>query len=160
MELQLGNSINEHGDIVDKLGDAIWRIFRSILPTRFFVMAADTKRVIAALDKFVENTAVQLTTEITAELIKTTPVDTGWARSNWVPNIDAPFPNTAGVKTDIDPGPQQDGLARVVSSYQFPRSIFITNNVPYITELNEGWSAQAPAGFVQNAIAKAIKAVV
>jgi formaldehyde-activating enzyme involved in methanogenesis len=32
----------------------------------------------------------------------------------------------------------------------------VSNNVPYINRLNEGHSAQAPAGFVQQAVAKAV----
>ena len=34
--------------------------------------------------------------------------------------------------------------------------MFVSNNVKYITRLNDGYSRQAPAGFVQSAIRKAV----
>jgi len=37
------------------------------------------------------------------------------------------------------------------------KKIFITNNLPYAKRLNEGWSTQAPANFVQAAIRRALK---
>jgi len=92
-----------------------------------------------------------------------TPVDTGWARSNWVPSIGQAFGGTAGTKAAaeagiLDTGAQQRGLAQVAAAYRLTQgSIFISNNVPYIARLNEGSSQQAPAGFVQNAIIKAIE---
>jgi len=92
-----------------------------------------------------------------------TPVDTGWARTNWVPGIGTPPTGTAGSREAaeagiLDTSMQQRGLAEVAAAYKLNQgSIFISNNVPYIVLLNEGSSAQAPAGFVQNAIMKAIE---
>lgn len=39
------------------------------------------------------------------------------------------------------------------------RSIHITNNAPNISRLNDGWSAQTPAGFFERGIMEARKAV-
>ena len=36
---------------------------------------------------------------------------------------------------------------------------WVANNVPYITKLNGGSSKQAPSGFVQIAIARAVQAI-
>lgn len=111
-----------------------------------------------------------------------TPVDTGWARSNWIPRVGGePFQGTAGerpkqkidfnaaaiglvgslrlvnVGGSIDYGPQQEGL-KGISGFRigFADHIFVSNNVPYIGALNAGSSRQQPAGFVERAIVKAI----
>ena len=54
------------------------------------------------------------------ELIQSTPIDTGRARASW----------------DLEKG--ADGIFR------------IKNSVPYIKELNEGSSKQAPSHFIEN----------
>lgn len=125
---------------------------------------SQTRRVISQLDEFTEDLISRLTLEITGELIEATPVDTGWARANWVPQIGSSFEETAGTKEEaelgqIDQGQQQQGISEVTSSYRLPRLVYVTNNVPYINRLNEGSSEQAPAGFVQNSIEVGIREV-
>lgn len=91
-----------------------------------------------------------------------TPVDTGWARANWVPQIGSPYV----VEASRDPAgvgsraaEQQAGIASLFT-YRLNRGpIFISNNAPYITRLNDGSSKQSPAGFVQAAIAREIAAL-
>jgi hypothetical protein len=53
-------------------------------------MAKDLKFLIPDLEKFVEKQIVRLTLEATANFVQATPVDTGWARANWVPQIGTP----------------------------------------------------------------------
>lgn len=86
-----------------------------------------------------------------------TPVDTGWARANWLVNVGTPFlaplgEYVAGKKTTVPAG---TGLANI-ATYKLGPKVFISNNVPYITRLNEGSSDQAPKGFVQAAILRAV----
>ena len=126
-------------------------------------MNQEVRQVIAALDQFVEEVVQRVTLEATANLIEDTPVDTGWARSNWVPSIGAPFEEIAGSRDQAEVGnlntaPQQQGIATVATGYRLPQgNVFISNNVPYIVNLNEGSSQQAPAAFVQTAIARGIR---
>ena len=91
-------------------------------------------------------------------LVTSTPVDTGLARSNWLPSVRAPRNEVIKL--------QAEGNSTIVT----PRSlnfqewnnidvntpIYLTNNVEYIVYLNDGHSGQAPAGFVEKAIAGAI----
>lgn len=94
---------------------------------------------------------------ITSELIHTTPIDTGWARSNWVPSIGEPFLGDVGKKGPNDAGPQSDGESALAGYTNFAMGdIFITNNVPYIQVLNAGHSKQAPAGFVEAAVERGL----
>lgn len=124
-------------------------------------MAQQTIRVISELDKTLERVMTSLSLEITANLIETTPVDTGWARANWVPTIGAQNNTPASAEARIENVPaqrarQQSSTARLPGYKIEQGSIFISNNVPYIVRLNEGSSTQAPEGFVQSGIQRAI----
>lgn len=130
-------------------------------------MASRRLRVVVSdLEAFVERLIRKVTLDIAANLRRApseggTPVDTGWARANWVVRVGQPFDQTAGTRQEaedgnIDVGPQQAGELEA-ATYQLGRgTLHITNNVPYIVNLNEGSSQQAPAGFVQAAISKAV----
>ena len=125
---------------------------------------ATSKVVTKELQEHVEKLIKKVTLETTAELIEATPVDTGWARANWVPNINERFDKTAGTRQNaergtVDISAQQQGKIDVLIRYKLPDTIFVSNNVEYISALNDGHSLQAPAGFVQQSIAKAIQNV-
>lgn len=122
--------------------------------------------VVNSLEEFINQLIKKITLDIVANLKRAapeggTPVDTGWARANWIPNIGSPREAPAGTRPELpnsaSNSEQQAGEARVAASYRFDQGpIHITNNVPYIVYLNEGSSQQAPAGFVQRAIMKAV----
>lgn len=93
---------------------------------------------------------VKIALEIDKSLVLSTPVDTGRARSNWMPSISYP---------SSDKGPptsEAAAMARAASAFSevppFP-ALYLTNNLDYIQKLNDGWSKQAPANFVQLSIA-------
>jgi hypothetical protein len=127
-------------------------------------MAASNIRIVLdALETTIEAVMKKVALDIVANLVSSpgngygTPVDTGWARANWVPAIGSPYEGTAGSKKALNLGVQQQAIATVATSYRLSQGpIYISNNVPYIVLLNEGSSKQAPAGFVQNAISKAV----
>lgn len=120
------------------------------------------RAILRGVAGFVERQVTRITLDITADLIIHTPVDTGWARANWVPRIGQPFEATSGTRpragsTSLGGGEQASGQAAVLR-YKLPQGmVHITNNVPYIEPLNEGHSPQEPAGFVQRAIARALQ---
>ena len=93
-----------------------------------------------------------------ASVVKKTPVDTGRARGNW--NISVGSPDTSTSESKVPKYNSSDSIPE-------PRgdeSIFISNNLPYITTLEyggfpnppkkdggktvNGFSKQAPAGMV------------
>lgn len=101
--------------------------------------------------------------EATANLIEATPVDTGWARANWIPAIGwARFGATShGSHSSVAPAmaAQHSGLASMLS-YRLARGpAWISNHVPYVGRLDGGWSNQAPAGFVRVALARAVQTI-
>ena len=89
-----------------------------------------------------------------------TPIDSGWARGNWIPSPDAPVEEAVGTEGDAASAQaaQQEGIAKV-AGHQGPSPAYVANNVPYIQRLNDGWSKQAPAGFVEAAVDKAERTV-
>lgn len=116
--------------------------------------------VVKALNGLTEQMVKKITLSATANLIEDTPRDTGWARANWVPTIGAPKGDVVGTSDKVSIGDQQSGIARIATGYKLPLGrVFISNNVPYIGRLNDGSSKQAPAGFVQAAIFRAIRAI-
>lgn len=111
--------------------------------------------VLSTLNSFVSDHAVRVARAIMASLIAETPVDTGWARSNWIATIGQAHTGTVGSKSSVNDNPQRASI-RALDSYRTTQGeIFVANNVPYLVRLNEGSSAQAPAGFVQAAITRA-----
>lgn len=126
-------------------------------------MSANTEGatfVITQLKEFSAKKVAKLMLAITDILIRNTPVDTGWARSNWVPSIGRAFDGVANDPSRVSTAEQESGSLEVAGYLDFAwGDLFITNNVPYILPLNEGHSAQAPAGFVQAAIEQGIASV-
>jgi len=104
---------------------------------------------------------------VDATVVLATPVDTGRARSNWQASLGAPAtgtreaysPGTGGATGGANAAAAQEQAKAVIARSQPEQAIHITNNLPYIGRLNEGWSAQAPAGFVQTAVLRGIAAV-
>lgn len=118
--------------------------------------------MVQALERVVEDLIKRLVLDIVANLTAApsaggTPVDTGWARANWIPHLGEPVTEPAGSRDDVSTTEQDQGLAQVLGYRLTDGPAYVTNAVPYILELNEGSSRQAPPGFVQIAIAKAVQ---
>lgn len=124
---------------------------------------AQIGRITKALERVAGRLVTKITLDVDANLRESTPVDTGWARANWVPAIGSPY---IADLSGIDPSSEHQAVASAqgrasagqaaVLGYKLGPRVFVTNNVPYISRLNGGSSAQAPAGFVQRAISKAL----
>jgi hypothetical protein len=129
-------------------------------------MVDEVNKVMRKLTALTTQVVKKLTLDTTANLIATTPVDTGWARANWLASV---FKPEAGPEQNLskeateaaEPGlksQQEQLLATIAISYKLSQGpVFITNNVPYIKSLNNGSSLKAPVGFVQAAITKALR---
>lgn len=91
-------------------------------------------------------------------VVLATPVDTGRARGNWQVGIDTAVTDARDVLDPSGAGTIAEGAARVAGR-RSGQTIFISNNVPYIGRLNEGSSSQAPAMFVEQAVAAGVDKV-
>lgn len=111
-----------------------------------------TEKIIAQLENATGKALVGLALNIHGELVEGTPVDTGWARSNWLPSVGTPKEETVGKPGALDELAKDAGQSEVLDWEISDGPIYITNNVPYIQRLNAGSSKQAPTGFVESAV--------
>lgn len=97
------------------------------------------------------------------EVIWATPVDTGRARSNWrvgvgSPNLGTRAPFAPGFKLGLgesaNAGAAINSGSSIINSAPRNVPLFISNNLPYINKLNAGSSKQAPANFIERALAR------
>ena len=114
-----------------------------------------------ALEKFAEKaeknaeTATRkITLDVFRGVIMKTPVASGRARGNWQANIGS----SASGEVDAE---DKSGAVTVVKAAAECATwnpaagpIFLTNNLPYIERLENGYSKQAPAGMVAVTIAE------
>jgi hypothetical protein len=92
------------------------------------------------------------------ELISRTPVDTSRALSNWrvsvgaiLPHIGPLTPGLAGSSRSASAAQAIAAAAAQIEAASPQAVLSIYNSAPYIRRLNDGYSAQAPAGFVEAA---------
>lgn len=90
-------------------------------------------------------------------LVIATPVDTGRARSNWFASIDQP---SVEETTEVNVQANLIHQTNIISKSSKFDTIWLSNNLPYIARLNDGYSGQAPAGFVEKAVVAAEGAIV
>lgn len=115
------------------------------------------------IDREVGEMLVLISTAVHVEVVTATPVDTGRARTGWSLAIGAP--DSYVPPEDIYPNMQSGGARATATrdAYNILRpllaqgadvytSVFDTNAVPYIEELNAGSSRQAPSDYVSRAV--------
>jgi hypothetical protein len=120
----------------------------------------------------VERNATELVRVVAKSVIETvtraTPVDTGQAVSNWQVRVDqdatnvipAYYPGSLRSTAGANIWAAIEAGYSVISRYNGNnKRIHITNNVPYIGELNDGSSRQAPASFVQLSVLSAVSEI-
>lgn len=108
----------------------------------------------AEINKEVRALAINLLNGLT----RVTPVDTGRARGNWFTSA------TSISNRTIDEFRQArqaiiEGVSTISSviNERYP-SITLSNNLPYIERLNDGYSQQAPKKFVESEIDRVVNA--
>ena len=95
--------------------------------------------------------------ELARRLMKMTPVDTGRARANWNASVNRPDYSTTGwFSTKWDKEHKHTGFAEgkiqtATRTLKFASgdTFFMSNGLPYIERLDQGYSQQAAAGIVE-----------
>jgi hypothetical protein len=105
--------------------------------------AEEAARVVRRVALVVDQTAVLAT-----------PVDTGRARSNWAVQVGSPIEGEHVVQGfDRSGGSSLSQAEDALQEYKITAGvIFVANNVPYIEQLENGSSAQAPGGMLSAAL--------
>lgn len=112
------------------------------------------KRTQKNVDKLVKKTALA----IHQQVVLATPVDTGRARGNWHIGLDSPVRAETSELDPIGSATISAGQA-VIARHNAGQDVFVSNNVDYIGALNDGWSAQAPAMFIEQAMQRGVDIV-
>lgn len=112
-------------------------------------------RVGVNTDRLVKDVAIAALDTV----VHATPHDTGQARANWQVAISTKRPAMQPQLGKLDYEGDRtvaEGTALIQSTQRrLGETIYISNALDYIQALNEGWSKQAPAGFVEKAVQKA-----
>ena len=88
--------------------------------------------------------------EAFASVVEMTPVDTGRARGAWIPSLDNPSDEVTAIDAFDPIGAETiNAVASFIPSFDLGHVAYLTNNLPYISLLEDGSSKQAPAGMVQ-----------
>ncbi len=117
---------------------------------------ADDVRRFSVKTEAAHNKIVRAATiELFSSVIKATPVDTGRARGAWATTVGSP---SSAVETREGEGVS---LAEVISVTPpgAGQETYLANNLPYIVELEDGSSKQAPAGMVTGSMDRVSKIV-
>lgn len=123
-------------------------------------LATSLEKKAKAIDEAASKLAVDTALTIVGDLAFKTPVDTSQALSNWIVTLETPssdkikphFPGEGG-STQRASAAETINQARAILAKKKPgQKIYITNNLPYIRRLNDGYSKQATAGFVERSV--------
>lgn len=104
----------------------------------------------------IEQVARQAVVLAAQGLVMRTPVDTGRARGNWVLGVGAINYEVVDTRTDRGGGATQGAIAAAMLTVRIVSVpyLYVTNSLPYIQRLEDGWSQQTPAGMVKATLAE------
>ena len=107
------------------------------------------KKIADILERRTTDLMRMATIEFYRQVQISTPVDTGRARAGWLITVNTP-------SDEVLPEGKYTYSAVIpdVPAVTINDRYFITNNTPYIGKLNNGYSWQAPARFVELTVAK------
>ena len=108
----------------------------------------NTAKVAQNLDHLVVLVQQKIALQILEGVVNMNPVLTGRSRGNWQVTIGSPASSEINV-TDKDGGATITSGSQIIQTITELGAVYITNNVPYIIELEKGTSTQAPQGMVQ-----------
>ena len=95
--------------------------------------AAQIKAITEELERFTEDAVVGITLEVSQGLQRSTPVDSGYARANWIID-DQPVPEPIGERGNPDKAAalQASQEAHILGYKLEQGPVYISNPTPYI----------------------------
>lgn len=119
--------------------------------------------IIRELNGLTERSVSAIGLEVVANLREDTPRDTGWARANWIGSKGRPVDTPAETSGKPTPGDvasaraaSAEGEAQIASYRLTDGLLYISNNVPYVPQLNAGSSKQAGEAFIERSIERGV----
>ena len=122
----------------------------------------EVKRVIGELEQFVETSAKTVTLELQANLKETTPKRTGYTAATWRVKTGSGAPERP--RRRESPGDVQIARAKQARSESALRRyrledgpIRVVSETPYTGRLDQGFSIQRGAGWIERSINRSLK---
>lgn len=115
--------------------------------------ALDVSKFVEKAKKNPEKVMRQVSIKLFSAIIKTSPVDTGRFRMNWMASGGIPAPGITDA-TDKSGNKATGNATSFVLNASDWREFTLTNNLPYAQRLEYGWSQQAPAGVVRTNVSR------
>ena len=97
----------------------------------------------------------EFTQDVAEEVVRLSPVDTGFFRNAWVGEIGTPNLDYLPDASQVSPSGVNPDIAIILSNARAGDVVYINNNAPYANRLEYGYSDQAPNGMVRITVAKA-----
>ncbi len=116
----------------------------------------DISVILDSLEKLTEEAVRDIVIETAAGIMEEMPRDTGWAASNVLPSITDPIDEPVGTPENIDNAAAAAATTKILGYTLVDGKAFVNIPVPYAGRLNAGSSPQAPAGFIEDNILKAL----
>ena len=123
-------------------------------------LANSLEKRASSYEKRASDVAVKVATELLNSLLWRTPVDTSTALSNWQVSFDAPV--VSFIQAYVPGYLGYTAAASITEAFNVGKStlalkkpgqtIYISNNTPYIRDLENGSSRQAPHGILAGAM--------
>ena len=130
--------------------------------------SSEINRIMVEIENYADEVMQDAAFTLHGELVKDpranggigTPVDTSYASSKWWFAVGV-LPARAEDDNDVSSAESKQSQSRVsVFTYNIGEgSLFVYNDTQYISRLNNGWSQQAPAMFVEAAVEKMVTAI-
>ncbi len=126
------------------------------MATDFEGLGRRLETVASQIAEGTEKLMSEIISEIGKAIVTATPVDTGFARANWRPSLNAPATSPVSF---LDPTGTAtiSKINTIAKQWRLGEQAFITNQAPYIGRLNQGSSPQAPADFVRTAVERGLR---
>lgn len=87
-----------------------------------------------------------------------TPVISGWLKSNWRIGVNDYERQPVGSKDSVTTAPQAASLSEFLNAdFEQMNTIYIYNQVPYTTNVNEGNAKQSPVLFIELSIDRGLR---
>lgn len=125
-----------------------------------FDLADRLERRAEGLSESANAASIKCGLTVIGDLVHTTPVDTSKAISNWQAALDAPtyaerpaiYRGEKGSTYNASSKAAFEAARDIIQQKRPGQKLYIGNVLRYIGVLNDGSSAQAPAGFVERAV--------
>jgi len=121
-------------------------------------MSKSLETALNNLSKFPEKVVRGTLLDMTSKIIKRSPVDTGRFRGNWQASFGTPKQGVTSTNDKTGARATSESSS-AINSMKMGDTFYLTNNLPYATRLEFGYSEQAPQGMVRVTVAEFQEAV-